>query len=204
MNHNESFVNDRTWLDHFWAPSALLLEPANNLLWIRTERARVRSRFNDAKASSLCLAPWDTRKFLKIFESFEIQQLITNHLNVSRNFGGNPQGCMQSLPSEAPCFKLSAETRAAGSFSADIPCRSFDAHEKSKKTETCQTWDHFFIKSRFDPSESPVFWFSRYFPMAPLLPQPGSFHCTFYSRPGLHLPRPIGDYLSASYYNEMG
>ncbi|CAL1172347.1 unnamed protein product, partial [Cladocopium goreaui] len=34
----------------------------------------------------------------------------------------NPQGCMQSPPGEAPCFKLSANTRSpAGSFSADTP-----------------------------------------------------------------------------------
>ena len=62
--------------------SAPLLEPKRNLdllggpnLWTRTERAGVRSVFNDARASSLCLAPWDTRKSLNIFESLEIQQL---------------------------------------------------------------------------------------------------------------------------------
>ena len=62
--------------------SAPLLEPKRNLdllggpnLWTRTEPAGVRSVFNDARASSLCLAPWDTRKSLNIFESLEIQQL---------------------------------------------------------------------------------------------------------------------------------
>ena len=138
----------------FRATSAPLLEPKRNLdllggpnlLWIRTERARVRSVFNDARASSLCLAPWDTQESLSIFESAEIQQPITNHLKASLSFRGNPQGCMQSLPGKAPCFKLSASTRhPAGCFSADIPCRCIRRTKKAKRLKPVRHEISFFI-----------------------------------------------------------
>ena len=205
VNHNESF-DDRTWFDrlaqlksHYLSPKKIDLggQPSK----ITLERARVRSVFT--QSPSLCLAPWDIWKSLKYWNHakfIQLQQLIPNHLKPILKFGRNPQGCMQSPQGKAPCFKLSADGTQLADFAfADVFRRCIRRRRKLQND-----WNLLDMRSIFSsyfgvsPSESQVSWFGRYFPMAPLLLQRGSFHCTFWSRLGLHLARSIGDYPSAN------